>query len=174
MMMYKSFVALLIVALASQAVHAQDRPTASKGPPPRFLTVKSTDQAKGEVIFDVQIVAQHVLDHPTVLVYPDGYQQLTLGTKPSYIHPAEGFKVPLKKARWSGTDGKEISAEAGVKRLKPGVMILLSADGAAVDEAYRRMFKEDTLVLTVAAEELLVPYIPHVGGALPVKKVEEH
>ena len=42
-----------------------------------------------------------------------------------------------------------------------------------MDEAYLRMFKEDSLVLTVAAEELPVPYIPHVGGALPVKKVEE-
>jgi hypothetical protein len=106
-------------------------------------------------------------------VYPAGDKRLTLGTKPSYVHLGEGFKVSLKKGKWSLTDGKGVSAEAAAKRLKPGVIVLLSADGAAVDGAYLRMFKEDTLVLIVAMEELPVPYYPHVGGVIPVKKVGE-
>ena len=166
-------VALFVVNLVSPGVQKPDRPAAPKGPPPRFLTVQRVDPAKGEVVFDLQIAAQGVLDQPTLLVYPDGYKRLTLGTKPLYVHPAEGFKVSLKNARWHGTDAKEISAEAGARRLKPGVMVLLSADGAAVDGAYLRMFKEDTLVLIVAVAELPVPYLPHVGGAIPVQKVSE-
>ena len=142
-------------------------------PPPRFITVKGVDQAKGEATFDVQVVFQNVLDEPTVLVDPGGHQRLTLGTKPAYVHLGEGFKVSLKNAKWNGADGKQISAEAAAKRLKPGVTVLLSADGSSVDRAYLSMFKEDTLVLIVAAEELPVPYIPHSAGSYPVKKVGE-
>jgi hypothetical protein len=79
--------------------------------------------------------------------------------------------MSLKNAKWSGTDGKQVGAESASKRLKPGVLVLLSADGAAVDGAYLRMFREDTLVLVLAAEELPVPYMPHVGGGIPEKKV---
>ena len=172
-MICKLSVALLTVALMSHVVPTQDKPTAPKGPPPRFITVTSVDQAKGEVVFDVQVVAQNVLDEPTILVYPSGDKRLTLGTKPSYVHLGEGFKVSLKKAKWSSTEGKEVGVDALAKRLKPGVMVLLSADGGAVDGAYLRMFKEDTLVLVVAAEQLPVPYIPHVGGYIPVKELPE-
>jgi hypothetical protein len=106
-------------------------------------------------------------------IYPGGDHRLTLGTKPSYVHLGEGFKVSLKKGKWSDADGKEVGVKAAAKRLKPGVMVLLSADGAAVDGAYLRMFKEDTLLLIVAVEDLPVPYHPHVGGGIPVKKVGE-
>lgn len=169
----KLSVALLGAALLSQIVFAQDKPGAPKGPPPRFITVERIDQVKGEVIFDVQVVSQNVLDEPTVLVDPGGDQRLTLGTKPPYVHLGLGFKVSLKNGKWSGTDGKQVGAEAAAKRLKPGVTVLLSADGAAVDRAYLRIFKEDTLVLVVEAEELPVPYIPHSAGSIPVKKVGE-
>jgi hypothetical protein len=171
--MSKISVALLAVTLLSQVVRAQDTLAAPKGPPPRFVAVASLDRAKGEVVFDVQFVAQRVDDQLTVLVYPGGDERLTLGTKPSYVHLGEGFKVSLKKAKWSGADGKGIGTDAASKRLKPGVIVLLSADGGAVDGAYLRVFKEDTLVLVVAAEELPVPYIPHSGDAIPIRKVGE-
>jgi hypothetical protein len=57
-MKYKLCAALLAVALVSQVVLAQEKPAAAKGPPPRFISVKSVDEAKGEVVFDVQVVAQ--------------------------------------------------------------------------------------------------------------------
>ena len=57
-MIGKLTVALAAVALVSQAVLAQDTTTAApKGPPPRLITVRSVDGAKGEVIFDVQVVS---------------------------------------------------------------------------------------------------------------------
>jgi hypothetical protein len=171
-MICKVSVALLAVALVSQVVLAEDKP-APKGPPPRFITVRSVDQAKGNVVFEVQVLAQMFDEQTTVLVFPDGHEQMTLGRKPTYVGLSEGFKVSLKKAKWSGTDGKEVGADAAVKRLKPGVMVLLSADGTAVDRAYLGMFKENTLVLVVAAEELPVAYIPHSSSAIPVKKVGE-
>jgi hypothetical protein len=155
----------------SHVLRDQDKPAAPKGPPPRFITVMSVDQAKGEVLFDVQVVAQNVLDQPTILVDPSGNKRLTLGTRPSYVHLGEGFKVSLKEAKWKSTDGKAVGTDAVAKRLKPGVTVLLSADGGAVDGAYLRMFKEDTLVLIVAAKNLPVPYIPHVGGGIPVKEI---
>jgi hypothetical protein len=169
--LYKSYAALLAVALVCQVVRAQDKSSAPKTPPPRFITLRTVDQAKGEVVFDVQVVAQMFDERTTLLVFPDGHKQMTLGRKPAYVQLGEGFTVSLKKAKWSGTDGKEVSADAAVKRLNPGVMVLLSADGAAVDRAYLSLFKEDTLVLVVAAEELPVPYIPQSSGAIPVKAV---
>ena len=68
---------------------------------------------------------------------------------------------------------EQVGAEAAAKRLQPCVIVLLSADGAAVDRAYLRMFNEDTLALVVEAEELPVPFIPHSGGSIPVRKVGE-
>ena len=172
-MMCKLSVPLLATVLLSQVVLVHDKPAVPKGPPPRFITVMSVDQAKGEVVFDVSVVDIHVSDELTVLVYPDGHRRQTVGTKPSYIHLGEGFKVSLKNAKWSGTDGKQIGAEAAAKRLKPGLIVLLSTDGTAVDRAYLRMFKEDTLVLLVAWEELPLLSLPHVGGGIPSKKVGE-
>jgi hypothetical protein len=171
--MCKLSVALFSVAILAHVAHSQDGPVVPKGPPPRFITVRNVDQAKAEVVFDVQVVVQGVLDRPTVLIYPDGYKRMTLGTKPSYVYLLDGFKVWWKKAKWTGTDGKEVSAESVAKRLKPGVTIVLSADGAAVDEAYLRMFKEDTLVLIVPQEELPVPYASQGGSAIPVQNVDK-
>jgi hypothetical protein len=170
-MICKISITLLMAALLPQVLHAEHT-TAPQGPPPRFLTVRSVDQVKGEVIFDIQIVVQSVLDQLTLLVYPDGYQRQSLGTKPTYAHPAHGFRVSLK-AKWSGVDGKEVSEQAVIKRLKPGVMVLLSADGAPVDQEYLSLFKEGTLVLIIPAEELPLPYFPHSGGFVPVKNVRE-
>jgi len=170
-MIYKLSGALLAVALVSQVVLAHDKPPDPNAPPPRFITVRSVDQAKGEVVFDVQVLVQRSDVQLTLLVFPDGHKQETLGTKPAYIYLGEGFKVSMKKAKWSGVDGKEAGADAVVKRLKPGVMVLLSADGSEVDRKYLGMFKEDTLVLVVSAEELPIPYLPQSDSAIPVKHV---
>jgi hypothetical protein len=170
-MVCKLLVALLALPLLLQGVLAQDKPAAPKGPPPRFITVRSVDLPKERVVFDVQVVAQNALDQPTLLVYADGHQRLTLGTKPTHVHLAEGFQVSLKKARWRGVDGKEMDTKMVARRLQPGVTVLLSADGSEVDPAYLQMFKADALVLVVPAEELPVPYSPHVGGGIPIKEV---
>lgn len=176
-MLYTFLVALPALTLLSQVVRAEDQSAAPKGPPPRFISVRSVDAAKGQVVFDVQVVAQNPLDQLTVLVYPDGHQRLTLasnltlGWKPTHVYLGEGFRVSLQKAKWHGVDGKAVDARVVAKRLKPGVMVLLSADGAEVEPAYLRLFKADALVLVVPAEELPVPYIPHVGGSIPEKRV---
>jgi subtilisin family serine protease len=162
---------LVLLGAVSQIVLAQDKPAAPKRPPPRFITVRSVDQAKGEVIFDVQVVAQMFDDQPTLLVYPDDHKRLTLETKPTHVYFGDEFKVSSNKATWRGVDGKEVGAEAAAKRLKPGVIVLLSADGAPVDGVYLRMFKEDALVLVLPVEELPVPYSPHVGGSITEKKI---
>jgi hypothetical protein len=49
--------------------------------------------------------------------------------------------------------------------------VLLSSDGAEVDQAYLQMFKPETLILIVAPEDLPVPYSPHIGDSVPVKKM---
>jgi hypothetical protein len=173
-MLCKLTAVLLAVALVSQVVLAQDKPTAPKGPPPRFITVGRVDPAKGLVVFDIQVVEQNTLDQPTILEYPDGYRRMTLGTKPTHIYLGEGFKVSLKKAKWRGADGKEVDADVVAKQLKPGMTVLLSADGAEVDQAYMRIIKADTLVLIVPADELPIPYLPAFGGGFPIKKVGGH
>jgi hypothetical protein len=155
----------------AQGAHAKRKPKAATGPPPRFMTVKRIDLSKGEVVFDIQVVQQNALDQPTILVYPDGHTRLTLGTKPSHIHLGEGFKVALKKVKWRGVDGKPVDSKTVSKRLKPGVTVLLSADGAEVDPSYLRLFKADVLTLIVPADELPVPYNPQVGGAIPIQEV---
>jgi len=171
-MMHRSSMVMSLVLAMSQTVYAQ-QPEAPKGPPPRFIRVVKVDPAKRHVVFDVQVVEQTVFDDPTILEYPGGDRRLTLGSKPSYVYLGEGFRMRMKIAKWSGIGGKKVGTEAAVKRLKPGVMVLLSADGAAVDRAYLRMFREDTLVLVVPEDELPVPYMPHIGGGILTKKVGE-
>lgn len=163
----------LLALLMTQLALAQEKRPASEGPPPRFITVKKVDQAKQEVFFDLQILQQNAVEQPTLLVYSDSYQRLTLGTRPVYVHPADGFKVSIKKAKWSNVDGKKMSSEAVAKRLKPDVTVLLSSDGAEVDQKYLRLFKAETLVLIVPAEELPVPYFPHTGGSIPIKQMHK-
>jgi hypothetical protein len=97
----------LLAMLMTEVTLAEEKRPASEGPPPRFIPVKDIDQAKQEILFDLQILSQNPSDQPTLLVYPDGYRRLTLGTRPGYVHPAEGFKVSIKKAKWSNMDGKK-------------------------------------------------------------------
>lgn len=149
--------ALLGVALVSQVVGAQDKRAAPKGPPPRFITVASVDAVRGKVVFDVPVVDGHSLTGFRVLQYPDGSERYNLGGKPWYIDVQ--IKVSVKEAKWRGVDGKEVNADAAAKRIKPGLTVLLSADGDDVDPAYLRMFKEDTLVLIEPADELPVPVL---------------
>jgi hypothetical protein len=205
-MIGKLTVALAAVALVAHAVLAQDTTTvAPKGPPPRLITVRSVDGAKGEVIFDVQVVSP---DHRDKFVRQPligdrfigepligdkfigepligdkfigepligdkfiegqlGEFRMTLGTKQRYVRL--GYKVSVKKVKWAGVDGKEVTAAAVAKKLKPGMTVLLSPDGRAVDAAYLRMFKEDTLVLIVPAEEAPVPYLPRGAVEAPPK-----
>lgn len=154
-------VAMWVIALASHAVVAQDPGRADpKGPPPHFITVRNVDDAKGEMRFELTILS---------LVPPDGKERPVPGAKPKFAHLTGRGNVSLKKAKWAGGDGKEVGAEEAAKRLKPGVTVLLSADGAAVDPAYLRLFKEDTLVLTLPAEEWPVPSRPQAGGVVPAK-----
>src|SRR5262249_20753067 len=83
-------IAVIAVIPVSQVVPAQNpKPAVFKGPPPRFLTVLSVDPAKGEVLFDVEVVALPAHDQPNVLRYPGGEQRLTLGTKPGSVHYAD-------------------------------------------------------------------------------------
>jgi peroxiredoxin len=157
--------------MVSQVVHAQNaKGVIPKGPPPRFITVLKLDESKGEVMFDVQVVLQDARAQPEVLVFPSGEQRMTLDVKPRYVHLLEGIKVSLKKVKWAGVDDKEVTPAAAAKQLKPGVSVLLSADGHAVDQAFLRLFKDDTLVLIVSVDEAPVPYYPHVGGIIPEKK----
>ena len=176
--MLKFAIAAGLLAFVPVDGFAQEQKTGRQGPPPRFITVRSLEQAKGEVIFDVQIVVVDPSHQPTILVYPSGSRRLTLlsfgkPTKPSYVRPAEGFTVSLKKAKWRDITGKAENAEAVAKRLKPGVMVLLSADGAEVDQAYLGMFKEGTLVLAVSVDESPIPYDLLGGSSISEKKVGE-
>jgi hypothetical protein len=123
------------------------------------------------LLFDVQVATQNAHESPTLLEYPDGYHRLSLRMKPIHIHLAEGFRVSLQKATWRSVDGKKISSATVVRRLKPGSLVLLSADGNEVDPAYLRLFQPGTLVLIVPAGELPIPYFPHMGGSILVQKI---
>jgi hypothetical protein len=143
-----------------------------KGPAPRFIVVVKTDVAKGEVVFWVQVVRIGPMDQPSLLVDREGNQRTTLGHKPNFTIPIEGFRVPLAKGKWSTADGKEVTANAVAARLKPGTLVLLTADGKPVNETYLRSFKDDTLVLVVPVEDLPIPYMPQIGGSIPIKNVD--
>jgi hypothetical protein len=162
--------ALLVTAQAG----AQDAPGferfVPKGPAPRFIIPISVNEAKGEVLFWVQVVAQGPLDRLAILEDRDGNQRHTLGSKPSFTIPIEGFRVPFGKGKWSTADGKEIAAGGVAARLKPGGIVLLSADGEPVNTAYLRMFNDDVLVLVVPAEDLPIPYMPLTGSTIPIKR----
>ena len=135
----------------------------TKGPPPRFISVQKVDRTKGHVIFDVQAVEVSPFEQLTLVVYPDGYQRLTLTGKPSSAYLSPGFRLSFKKMAWRGIDGKPLDTTMVVKQLEPGMKVLLSADGEEVEQAYLRMFKAGTLVLIVPVNELPVQYV-NVGG----------
>src|SRR5438105_2120469 len=120
-------------AIMNQAVLAEEKPTGIKGLPPRFLTLMRVNAAKAEAVFDVQILTTG-LEELRIFQYPDGSVRHKLLSSfshasgpPTYVHPSEGYTLPLKKARWSNAEGKALTGEAAWKALKPGTTVVLSS-----------------------------------------------
>ena len=169
---------LAATVLVSGAARAAAQPSplddleTPAGPAPRFVKVLHVNEAKGEVLFRVQVVSQGPGERPVLLMDREGNKRMSLGSKPSFIVPIDGFRVKLASGKWSSADGKEIAPDAVATLLKPGVIVLLSADGKSVDPAYLQMFKQETLVLIVPAKDLPIPYMPLIGSSIPIKQVD--
>src|SRR5262245_57739393 len=132
--------------LAALGPAAADELVLPNGPPPRFVILHHVKDEKA--FFDVTVAASS--DNREALQYPDGSTR-TVGSR-GYVHTV--WWTPLGKARWRNCELTQLDADTVWKNIKPGTIVLLSADGALVDADYLRMFNKETLVLTVPAEIL--------------------
>lgn len=115
--------------LVPQPVHGQRVPSPSTAPPV-FVVVSAVNVEDAAVVYmETRSLVVQVQGMPRVIVDLSN-RQLML----------REYKI------WTAA-GKELTVEEGLRRLKPGQTILLSPHGQKPDVAFRRVLKEDTLIL---------------------------
>jgi hypothetical protein len=152
---------VILVAPAAPTVIGAD-PKPPKGPAPLFVTVQRLDAEKGELV-----VSEECLPHPDVIArqisvpqknHREESKPSTTGAyKVDVLYYTTTHKLPLKRVVLYEAGGKRLG-EKDWARLKPGLMILMSADGHPVEPEYTALIKPETPVLVVEVSALPSPY----------------
>ena len=116
------------------------------GPAPYILNLKSEDD--GKVRFTVLRIEKVKVTEVTIQLGPNNQQipvqterEVTV-TKYARVELAE-----LKDVKVYSVEGKEIDAKEAGKRLSEKAMAIASSNGAKVDPAFLKLFKDDVLIL---------------------------
>ena len=153
-----TFVALTAIAVPGLA---QEQVAPPKGPAPRFVTIGRVDWDKGKLV-----VSEQCLPHPNVVSRTITRQEanrraepLETGStlKPRVLYYTTTHTLPLDRVTLYNARGKSLPENAW-ERLKPGAMVLMSADGHPVEPEYLDLIRPETPVLVVAVEALPSPY----------------
>jgi hypothetical protein len=117
------------------------------------------DADKGVVTF-LRVEAVKVPVQVTEVVNVGG-QQVTV-TKLVYQEQQRTSYVTqsLKNMRIGTASGQPLKLDEAVKRLKPGLVVLVSSDAKAVSPAFLSIVQPDTLVLIPPVPESLPPPAP--------------
>jgi hypothetical protein len=144
----------VVLLAALWATGADPEPmTAPTGPAPQvaFLKVDA-----GRIVKSVNVaVPVSVAREIEVLVGGKKEKRVVVVTE--YRMETRQEVMALDKATWSTASGKKLTAEEAKKRLAGGAIVLMSTNGSAVDKAYLKAFKSDTLVVVGPVAPVLVP-----------------
>jgi hypothetical protein len=152
--MSSSLIAFLAVVVLSAPAPQQGKIKPPKGPAPRFVTVQEVDADKGELIMSEECHSHPAVESRVITKKQENRREeghsLEIGSdaKPRIYYYTTIHKVPLKKLTLYRADGKKL-ADTEFSRLKPGDMVLMSADGHPVEAEYLNLIKPETLILVV-------------------------
>jgi hypothetical protein len=166
----------LCQAAVAAPVAAQEQAPPPKGPAPRFITVQRLD-AENSVL----IVSEECLPHPAVVSRTITKKQknrreepieITSSIRPHVYYYTTTHKLPLKRITLYGANGKKLP-DSELSRLKPGTMILMSADGYPVEPEYLALVKPETVILVVEVQVLPSPFESLESTEGIIKKVHQ-
>ncbi|MCI0377932.1 MAG: hypothetical protein L0215_10015 [Gemmataceae bacterium] len=143
----------------------QQRPGFPSGPQPIFAVVAGVEPAAGTIQVRRLEAVQVAVNVPES-VQVNG-QAITI-MRTAYRQESRMVEVvySLDKSQAQTAGGKMLAKEEIGKHLRPGSVILLSADGRPVDPVYLRAIQTDTVILVVAGPTMSQP-LPSPKPPLP-------
>ncbi len=131
---------LLVIA----ALFADPEPvTPPKGPPPSLTYM----QSRRGLFVRWSMQAIPVTEARIVEVVEGGKTIKKMVTVTKYVMQTVAVEMSPKDMIFSTAGGKKLETADAVKRLADGALVVLSANGAAVDAAFLRALKPETLVV---------------------------
>jgi hypothetical protein len=146
--MMRSLLSMLVLGCLVATAGAQDTTKTVSGPAPSIIVVSSVDSAGTLLSKQIQVVTVPVQVPKEVIV--GGMKQIVFQTEYRYETREVMVKHLLRGAEYYNAKGEKVKQEDALKRLTPGTIVLVSADGRKVDPAYLRIIKDDTLILVQA------------------------
>jgi hypothetical protein len=143
--MLRSLFSLVLLGCVAAGSRAQDATKQVTGPAPTMLVVSSVEA--GEFLLSKNLVAVAV---PVVVekqVNVGGMIRVVKEFQTRSELREETMKHALRGMEFYDARGEKVKKEDAFKRLTPGAVVLMSADGKKVHPAYLRIFKDDTLIL---------------------------
>jgi hypothetical protein len=134
---------MLAILMCGLAVAADVEPPASKTAPQLLLVTLRGDQLVHRVT-----VIRYVPVQKTVTVNVNGKLEARTVTENVAEQRTEEHAIDLKKATVRTAGGKKLDLDAVKKRLEKPQVVVLSADGKAVHEAYLKVLNREALVVT--------------------------
>ena len=135
---------LTIALLAPGAPIPKD--VAPAGPAPYILNLKSEND--GKVRFSVRRTEKVKVTEVTIQLGPNNQQiPVQVEREVSVTTQVRVELAELKDVKVYGADGKEIDLKEAGKKLNEKAMAIASSNGAKVDPAFLKLFKDDILVL---------------------------
>ncbi len=133
--------AVILLAL----IGADDPVATPKGPPPQMAFVKV---AGGKIVRSVTVTVPVAVERE-VEVIVGGKTEKRKVVETRLETATKEMAVPTDKATFSTAGGKKLDLDAAKKAIGDGAVVLMSANGEAVDAAYMKAFKADTVVMVV-------------------------
>ena len=135
---------LTLALLAPGAPIPKD--VAPAGPAPYILNLKSEDD--GKVRFSVRRTEKVKVTEVTIQLGPNNQQvPVQVEREVAVTTQVRVELADLKDVKVYGVDGKEIDLKEAGKKLNEETMAIASSNGAKVDPAFLKLFKDDVLVL---------------------------
>lgn len=137
--------------LAGRAVAQPKAPFQTpSGPPPTFLVLTGVDPKAQTVAYTSQVTS-HIPQPVTMTIIQNGMQVKV--TKTVFVTQMQLVtrKMALKAMKITDSAGKALTTEQALERLRPGSILMQSADGRPVDAIYLRALRPETLVIVPAA-----------------------
>ncbi|MGL6073988.1 MAG: hypothetical protein ACRC8S_07490 [Fimbriiglobus sp.] len=120
------------------------------GPPPVLVEYKPNDQGKIIVTVLRESPVKRTVSRTVVV---NGVQEVKTETVEVMVTTAASVELgEVSTLTMTTADGKEVDKATGMKKIREGAVVVLSADGEKVDPKYLKLFRDDTLVL--ASKEL--------------------
>lgn len=140
-------IALMTLGALGGPGAAQEKPEFPTGLAPRFVAVEAI---KDRDVLVREIHERLVPRETAKVVERQGkVERVTVVSYEREYRPAVKA-YPIAFVQVYDAAGKQLSAEEALKRLTPGTVMLVAADGKRVDPAYLRIVRKDALILVLS------------------------